>query len=137
MIPNSSDHNPLVASYRKSTIIVRHMMVNDILVHKIIMLTRYSQDFVYLHIDLNTKFHFTGLFFPWHRWYVHTYEKALSERCGFRGMIPCWDWTKGQFMSLTHPSQWPPYPFHAYTDVADGMQNMTILSDDPINGLGS
>ncbi|KAJ7810278.1 Di-copper centre-containing protein [Mycena olivaceomarginata] len=38
--------------------------------------------------------HFTGLFLPWHRWYVHVYEGALKSKCNFRGVSPYWDWTK-------------------------------------------
>ncbi|KAJ7613749.1 Di-copper centre-containing protein [Mycena polygramma] len=33
----------------------------------------YYDDFVYLHM-----IHFTGLFLPWHRWYLHVYEVALK-----------------------------------------------------------
>ncbi|KAG9074023.1 hypothetical protein FS749_014464 [Ceratobasidium sp. UAMH 11750] len=51
-------------------------------------------DFVYAHMDSNIKDHFTGIFFPWHRWYLHTFEKALRTRCGYKGTIPFWDWSK-------------------------------------------
>ncbi|KAG8793439.1 hypothetical protein FRC12_002735 [Ceratobasidium sp. 428] len=54
----------------------------------------YYDDFVYAHMDSNVKDHFTAIFFPWHRWYLHTFEKALKEMCGFTGTIPFWDWSR-------------------------------------------
>ncbi|KAJ7178099.1 Di-copper centre-containing protein [Mycena filopes] len=54
----------------------------------------YYDDFVYMHMDLNTRIHFTGLFLPWHRWFVQVYENVLKTRCGFRGTSPYWDWVK-------------------------------------------
>ncbi|KAI0291784.1 Di-copper centre-containing protein [Multifurca ochricompacta] len=53
----------------------------------------YYDDFVYIHMDLNTRIHFTGLFLPWHRWYVHVYEQALKSKCGYTGASPYWNWT--------------------------------------------
>lgn len=32
--------------------------------------------------------HYTGNFMPWHRWFVHLYEKALREECGYTGYQP-------------------------------------------------
>nr|GAT58369.1 di-copper centre-containing protein [Mycena chlorophos] len=45
-------------------------------------------------VDLNTRIHFTGLFLPWHRWYVAVYEQALKEKCGFTGTSPYWNWVE-------------------------------------------
>ncbi|KAH9892510.1 Di-copper centre-containing protein [Cubamyces lactineus] len=53
----------------------------------------YWDDIVYVHMDLNTKIHETGLFLPFHRLYVHAVEKAMKERCGYTGAFPYWDWT--------------------------------------------
>lgn len=53
----------------------------------------YYDDFVYIHMDLNTHIHSTGLFLPWHRWYVSVYEVALKEKCGFKGVSPYWNWS--------------------------------------------
>jgi len=44
-------------------------------------------------MDLNTRIHFTGLFLPWHRWYVHVFEKSLKDKCGYTGSSPYWNWT--------------------------------------------
>ncbi|QRV95102.1 tyrosinase [Ceratobasidium sp. AG-Ba] len=38
--------------------------------------------------------HFTGIFFPWHRWFIHTFEHALKTKCGYKGNLPYWDWSK-------------------------------------------
>jgi len=45
-------------------------------------------------MDLNHIIHWTGFFFPWHRWYVHSVETVLKEKCGFTGASPYWDWSK-------------------------------------------
>jgi tyrosinase len=44
-------------------------------------------------MDLNTRIHFTGLFLPWHRWYVHVVEESLKNKCGYTGVSPYWNWT--------------------------------------------
>jgi len=54
----------------------------------------FYDDFVYIHMDLNTRIHFTGLFFPWHRWYVAVYEQKLKSECGYKGVSPYWNWTQ-------------------------------------------
>ncbi|PBK66344.1 Di-copper centre-containing protein [Armillaria solidipes] len=72
----------------------------------------YWDDISYMHMDMNfvvrrtcfgavsliltatRQIHFTGLFLPWHRWYMHSVETALREKCGFSGTMPYWDWTR-------------------------------------------
>ncbi|KAG8775288.1 hypothetical protein FRC12_001563 [Ceratobasidium sp. 428] len=51
-------------------------------------------DFVYTHQDVNVLTHFTGLFFAWHRWLLHTFETALKTECGYNGTLPYWDWSR-------------------------------------------
>jgi len=53
----------------------------------------YYDDVSYMHINLTRRLHWTGLFFPWHRWFLHVFETALRTRCGFKGALPYWDWT--------------------------------------------
>ncbi|KAF8470981.1 Di-copper centre-containing protein [Russula ochroleuca] len=53
----------------------------------------YFDDIVYLHMDLNTRIHWTGQFLPWHRWYVHIFEESLKNKCGYTGVSPYWNWT--------------------------------------------
>ena len=56
------------------------------------------------------QIHGTGFFLPWHRLYVKTFEEALRKKCGYWGVQPYWDWTKGddtsdqvdRTMVLTH-----------------------------------
>ncbi|KEY67777.1 hypothetical protein S7711_04095 [Stachybotrys chartarum IBT 7711] len=51
-------------------------------------------DFIVTHIQQTLEIHFSGIFMPWHRWFVHTYEKALRDECGYKGYQPYWDWPK-------------------------------------------
>lgn len=53
----------------------------------------YYDDVVYMHMDLNVEIHYTGLFLPWHRWYLYAFEGALRDKCGYGGVTPYWDWT--------------------------------------------
>lgn len=46
-------------------------------------------------LDLNYRIHFTGLFFPWHRWYLQVFEDSLKSKCGYRGASPYWNWALG------------------------------------------
>ncbi|KAF8595322.1 Di-copper centre-containing protein [Ceratobasidium sp. AG-I] len=48
----------------------------------------YYDELVYVHMDLNPIIHFTGLFFPWHRLYVHQWTNALRSQCGYKGVAP-------------------------------------------------
>ncbi|KAJ6594303.1 Di-copper centre-containing protein [Mycena capillaripes] len=72
-------------------------------------------DMVYAHMDLNHRIHFTGLFLPWHRWYLYVLEKVLRNRCGYKGAIPYWDWTK---------------------DAANFYESAFFKDSDPKSGLG-
>lgn len=55
--------------------------------------SRYD-DFVAVHISQTTTIHGTGNFLSWHRYFVHTYEKALREECGYDGYQPYLNWGK-------------------------------------------
>ena len=50
-------------------------------------------DFVGSHLLLTPFVHASGLFLPFHRFYVHLYETALRTECGYTGAQPYWDWT--------------------------------------------
>jgi tyrosinase len=75
----------------------------------------YWDDIVYIHMDLNTRIHNTGHFFPWHRWYVHHIESELKSKCGYKGVAPYWDWTK---------------------DSSDFYGATIFQESDPVSGLG-
>ncbi|KAL3425732.1 tyrosinase central domain containing protein [Phlyctema vagabunda] len=51
-------------------------------------------DFVVTHIQQTLTIHYSGNFLAWHRWFVHVYETALREECGYKGYQPYWDWPK-------------------------------------------
>ena len=55
--------------------------------------SRYD-DFVYAHVfeGANTAHH-SASFLPWHRFFIHAFETALRNECGFRGSLTYWDWT--------------------------------------------
>lgn len=71
-------------------------------------------DYAYVHSDLNPTIHFTGLFYPFHRYFVWSYTQALKNECGYTGVSPYWDWT---------------------LDAADFV-NSNLWSDDTSSGLG-
>lgn len=55
--------------------------------------SRYD-DFIVTHIQQTLTAHYTGNFMAWHRWYLHLYETALRDECGYIGMQPYWDWPR-------------------------------------------
>ncbi|KAJ7917199.1 Di-copper centre-containing protein, partial [Mycena leptocephala] len=78
----------------------------------------YYDDFVYMHMShlySRQQIHFTGLFLPWHRWFVAVYESALKSRCGFRGTSPYWNWVE---------------------DSKDVFGSVMFKDSNPVSGLG-
>jgi tyrosinase len=67
---------------------------NESLIPPIDKDTTFYDDLVYMHMDLNRRIHFTGLFLPWHRYYVQYFEDVLTGKCGYKGVMPYWDWTQ-------------------------------------------
>ncbi|EFQ33949.1 hypothetical protein CGRA01v4_12430 [Colletotrichum graminicola] len=53
-------------------------------------------DFVAVHINQTVQIHGTGNFLTWHRYFVHSYEEALRNECGYKGAQPYWNWMKNQ-----------------------------------------
>lgn len=49
-------------------------------------------DFVATHINQTLKVHYSGLFLPWHRRFLHLWEQALREECNYKGHQPYWNW---------------------------------------------
>lgn len=35
------------------------------------------------------------VFLGWHRWFLHTFENTLQTKCGYKGSLPYWDWSRG------------------------------------------
>ncbi|KAF8758781.1 Di-copper centre-containing protein [Rhizoctonia solani] len=76
----------------------------------------YYDDLVYIHMNLNRTFiltsqiicgiliqvqpykiaiiHWTGLFLPWHRAYLHEWTNILRRECNYKGVVPYWAWEK-------------------------------------------
>ncbi|KAG9101065.1 hypothetical protein FRC06_003408 [Ceratobasidium sp. 370] len=50
----------------------------------------YYDDLVYVHMDQTDHIHYTGLFLPWHRWYVNEHVTQLKVQCGYQGVMPYW-----------------------------------------------
>ncbi|KDN46163.1 hypothetical protein RSAG8_04390, partial [Rhizoctonia solani AG-8 WAC10335] len=74
----------------------------------------YYDELVYAHMNLNPLIHFTGLFLPFHRFYVHEWTNALRSQCGYKGVAPYWAWEY---------------------DAAD-FERSPIWDSDPVYGLG-
>ncbi|KAF2869473.1 hypothetical protein BDV95DRAFT_547863 [Massariosphaeria phaeospora] len=51
-------------------------------------------DFPRVHQATAPTAHKAAPFLPWHRYFVHAYETALKETCGYAGVIPYWDWSQ-------------------------------------------
>lgn len=45
-------------------------------------------DFVAVHINMTLAIHGTANFLTWHRYFVHLWERALRDECGYRGYQP-------------------------------------------------
>ncbi|KAH8645967.1 hypothetical protein BGZ60DRAFT_392289 [Tricladium varicosporioides] len=52
-----------------------------------------SDDFPWIHAQNPPNHHRTPNFLPWHRYFIHRYEKALKEICGYQGHLLYWDWS--------------------------------------------
>ncbi|KAK1235771.1 hypothetical protein PQX77_000990, partial [Marasmius sp. AFHP31] len=77
--------------------------------------TRFD-DFVASHIVLSDEVHLVGQFLPWHRFFIHLFEKALQDECGYLGTNPYWNWT---------------------ADISDGMDSFVASPVfDPVYGFG-
>jgi tyrosinase len=50
-------------------------------------------DFPWVHQQTAPSAHVAASFFPWHRYYIHVYEQALKNDCGYKGQLPYWDWS--------------------------------------------
>ncbi|KAF2634176.1 Di-copper centre-containing protein [Massarina eburnea CBS 473.64] len=60
-------------------------------------------DFPRVHQATAPNAHKAAPFLPWHRYFVHAYETALKEQCGYKGVIPYWDWSQDWNNMLSAP----------------------------------
>ncbi|CAE6426633.1 unnamed protein product [Rhizoctonia solani] len=63
----------------------------------------YYDDLVYIHMNLNPIIHWTGLFLPWHRAYLHEWTNILRKECSYNGVVPYWAWEKDSEDFLASP----------------------------------
>ncbi|QIX01569.1 hypothetical protein AMS68_007086 [Peltaster fructicola] len=50
-------------------------------------------DFPFVHSHVGYYTHGSAPFLPWHRYFLHIYEKTLRERCHYMGNLVYWNWT--------------------------------------------
>jgi len=62
-------------------------------------------DFDLTHEIIGQNSHIAASFLPWHRYFLHVYEKYLMEKCDYRGIMPYWDWTL-DWQDLAKSSIW-------------------------------
>ncbi|KAL2060132.1 hypothetical protein VTL71DRAFT_9954 [Oculimacula yallundae] len=53
--------------------------------------SRYD-DFPYIHPAKGYHSHEKASFLPWHRYFLHIYERRLRTECGYNGPLPYWNW---------------------------------------------
>nr|POE87524.1 tyrosinase ustq [Quercus suber] len=51
-------------------------------------------DFPWIHSHVGYFTHNAAPFLPWHRYFLHIYETALRDTCGYTGGLVYWDWTQ-------------------------------------------
>ncbi|PKS10237.1 hypothetical protein jhhlp_001987 [Lomentospora prolificans] len=49
-------------------------------------------DFAVLHYNLTPFVHNSATFLTFHRYYIHTFEEQLRNKCGYDGDFPYWEW---------------------------------------------
>lgn len=52
----------------------------------------YYDDFIVVHINQTLGVHDDAVFLPWHREFIHLFEQALQQQCGYTGSLPYWNW---------------------------------------------
>ena len=50
-------------------------------------------DFPWIHKHIGEYSHDAAPFLAWHRYFIHSYEKMLQQRCDYDAHLPYWDWT--------------------------------------------
>lgn len=91
--------------------------------------TRYD-DFVAQHINQTLTIHRTGNFLSWHRMYMHAYEKALRDECGYDGALPYWNW-------FTYQSNLKDSPVFDGSDTSMGGDGEYVKHNGSVGGGGT
>lgn len=50
--------------------------------------TSFYDDFILAHSKVGYIAHYAAAFLPWHRMYMHVYERALRTHCDYEGTFP-------------------------------------------------
>ncbi|KAK0755793.1 hypothetical protein N5P37_011667 [Trichoderma harzianum] len=50
-------------------------------------------DFPFVHFQHAKNIHYTPLFLPYHRYFLHSFETKLKSVCGYNGSLTYWDWS--------------------------------------------
>ncbi|CAE6448076.1 unnamed protein product [Rhizoctonia solani] len=85
----------------------------------------YYDELVYTHMNLNPLIHFTGLFLPFHRLYVHEWTNALRSQCGYKGVAPYWAW-EYDAADFEHSPIWDPDPVYGLGGFGDPNDDNTV-----------
>ncbi|GAB1517971.1 hypothetical protein RhiTH_001027 [Rhizoctonia solani] len=92
----------------------------------------YYDDLVYIHMNLNPIIHWTGLFLPWHRAYLHEWTNILRKECSYQGVVPYWAWEKGE---SKHRWNGDTAAYRLHSD-ADDFLGSPLWDNDTESGLG-
>jgi tyrosinase len=94
-------------------------------------------DFPYVHKAFGSYSHKSALFLPWHRWFIHIYEDALVNQCGYTGGLPYWNWV----LDWRDITQSPVFdPIHGFGGDGNATGEVTVgdgrcITDGPFAGL--
>ncbi|KAG9083148.1 hypothetical protein FRC06_004681 [Ceratobasidium sp. 370] len=66
-------------------------------------------DMTYLHMDQTDHIHYTGAFLLFHRWFTNMHVRLLKDKCGYKGVMPYWDWSQDT-ASFNTSAMWDPDP---------------------------
>lgn len=53
--------------------------------------TNRYEELVWVHQQMTATIHSSGIFLPWHRYYLWTFSRLLREECGYRAPLPWWN----------------------------------------------
>ena len=88
--------------WSSSTVAERHAYINGIKclqelptrLPEIPASQSFYSDFAAIHVNMTLRIHFNGIFYSWHRHFIHILEKALHEHCSYPSYlgVPYWNW---------------------------------------------
>jgi len=93
-------------------------------------------DFSWVHKHASSKSHASSPFFPWHRYFIHIFEKALVDDCAYPGALPYWDWSL-DWQDFTKSPIWNIDSFGGNGDPSDSLSvgGGHCVTDGPFAGL--